>query len=271
MAAPGNLPRTPGDDYVRVGDVFSPLPRASPAAERFLAAGTTRIDLKDVPEFFTRDLVALHRASRTELTPAAAAVRIIEELPPPRFKLDADTPGWLDFDASYGHGSGLASLRQMADAARRGESHVQVGTGTFVRIDPEAVLATERLVEQLNASPVDGGYRVPAQQIGQLQDLAARVGGGQDVSAAFQRFLDELTGLELDPAAPLPAVVEQTLDGQGFDLRPYQRQGIQWLRWHAANGLHGLLADDMGLGKTAQTILAIRADYIERPRDRRTP
>src|SRR5262249_55329422 len=51
----------------------------------------------------------------------------------------------------------------------------------------------------------------------------------------------------------------------GFELRPYQRQGIQWLRWLAKNGLHGLLADDMGLGKTAQVILSIRADYVEHP------
>jgi len=267
LVASSDLHRTPDGGYVRVGDVFSPLPDPSPEVERFLTAGTIRIPLRDVPEFFARDLDALRIATRTDLTPAAAAVQIIEELPPPRFKLDADTPGWLDFDVSYGQAGSTASLRQAAEAARRGETYVQVGTSTFVRIDKSSVLETELLVEQLNTEPVDGGYRVPAERIGQLQDLATRVGGGQDVSVAFQRFLDDLTGLELDPAAPLPPVIEQTLVGQGFELRPYQRQGIQWLRWLATNGLHGLLADDMGLGKTAQTILAIRANYIERPQD----
>ncbi len=35
-------------------------------------------------------------------------------------------------------------------------------------------------------------------------------------------------------------------------LRPYQRDGINWLAFLRRFGLHGVLADDMGLGKTLQ-------------------
>ncbi|MDD0837625.1 DEAD/DEAH box helicase [Curvibacter sp. HBC61] len=42
--------------------------------------------------------------------------------------------------------------------------------------------------------------------------------------------------------------------GLGIALRPYQQQGLAWLQYLRAQGLHGVLADDMGLGKTAQTI-----------------
>jgi hypothetical protein len=37
-------------------------------------------------------------------------------------------------------------------------------------------------------------------------------------------------------------------------LRPYQKQGVYWLRFLEEAGLSGLLADEMGLGKTRQTL-----------------
>ena len=37
-------------------------------------------------------------------------------------------------------------------------------------------------------------------------------------------------------------------------LRPYQKQGVYWLRFLECSGLTGLLADEMGLGKTLQTL-----------------
>ena len=37
-------------------------------------------------------------------------------------------------------------------------------------------------------------------------------------------------------------------------LRPYQKQGVYWMRFLENAGLSGLLADEMGLGKTVQTL-----------------
>lgn len=37
-------------------------------------------------------------------------------------------------------------------------------------------------------------------------------------------------------------------------LRPYQKEGIKWMKYLHDNNLGGCLADDMGLGKTVQTI-----------------
>ncbi|MCL1910286.1 MAG: SNF2 family helicase, partial [Kiritimatiellaeota bacterium] len=41
-------------------------------------------------------------------------------------------------------------------------------------------------------------------------------------------------------------------------LRPYQRDGVAWLRFMEGNGLGGILADEMGLGKTVQTLAWLR-------------
>jgi superfamily II DNA or RNA helicase len=47
-----------------------------------------------------------------------------------------------------------------------------------------------------------------------------------------------------------PAIPE----GLKADLRPYQREGFEFLAFLSINGLGGVLADDMGLGKTLQAL-----------------
>lgn len=46
-------------------------------------------------------------------------------------------------------------------------------------------------------------------------------------------------------------------------LRPYQKDGFDWLSQLRANHFSGVLADDMGLGKTLQTITLLKAHYAE--------
>jgi superfamily II DNA or RNA helicase len=52
---------------------------------------------------------------------------------------------------------------------------------------------------------------------------------------------------------------------EGFEaeLRPYQRDGLDWLGFLAEAGLGGVLADDMGLGKTVQVLAHL---LVERAR-----
>ena len=47
------------------------------------------------------------------------------------------------------------------------------------------------------------------------------------------------------------------------ELRPYQRQGVTWLRLLAGGRLGGVLADDMGLGKTVQALAWLLAEKAE--------
>ena len=48
-------------------------------------------------------------------------------------------------------------------------------------------------------------------------------------------------------------------------LRPYQKQGVYWMRFLEESGMCGLLADEMGLGKTLQTLT-----WLSLPRTART-
>jgi superfamily II DNA or RNA helicase len=60
----------------------------------------------------------------------------------------------------------------------------------------------------------------------------------------LQALLDDFSGI---PSLPLPDDLTAT-------LRPYQQQGVDWLRFLRRAGMGGILADDMGLGKTIQAL-----------------
>ena len=46
-------------------------------------------------------------------------------------------------------------------------------------------------------------------------------------------------------------------------LRPYQKEGVYWMRFLEKSGLSGLLADEMGLGKTLQTLAWISLERTD--------
>ena len=52
-------------------------------------------------------------------------------------------------------------------------------------------------------------------------------------------------------------------------LRPYQKQGVYWMRFLEEAGLSGLLADEMGLGKTLQTLTWLSLPRSGNPAQRR--
>lgn len=60
---------------------------------------------------------------------------------------------------------------------------------------------------------------------------------------------------------PVPSTLQAT-------LRPYQLEGLHWLRQMRAWGCGGILADDMGLGKTVQVIALLCDFYLKKTEHR---
>lgn len=62
------------------------------------------------------------------------------------------------------------------------------------------------------------------------------------------------------------SVKEVTIPSQfKAELRPYQQQGVNWLRFLNEFNLGGILADDMGLGKTVQTLACLTIEKENNP------
>lgn len=153
------------------------------------------------------------------------------------------------------------------------EFQVEGGKGAPKTVDAAAVIRA--WTEGLGLVPLEGGGWAPlprawldkhGQRVADL--LAARQEDGRVANHA----LPELGALcELLEQPPPPGLDRLAPMLEGFErlappelpkdltatLRPYQLQGVSWLRFLRDAGLGGVLADDMGLGKTLQTLCVL--------------
>jgi superfamily II DNA or RNA helicase len=151
-------------------------------------------------------------------------------------------------DETGRRGVGRASPASVLRAWGRGDSVVALEEGGgFARL-PQDWLARhgDRLADLLGA--LDARGRVARHGLPDLAALCEEL--DQPPPPALDGLRPLLEGFESLPRAPLPPTLESV-------LRPYQRQGVDWLVFLRRAGLGALLADDMGLGKTLQALCAI--------------
>jgi len=160
----------------------------------------------------------------------------------------ASAPRDPEGDGTPGRGIGRVSPAAVLRAWGRGDSVVALEDGGgFARL-PQDWLARhgDRLADLLGA--LDARGRVARHGLPDLAALCDEL--DQPPPPALDGLRPLLEGFEGLPRAPLPPTLERV-------LRPYQRQGVDWLVFLRRAGLGALLADDMGLGKTLQTLCAI--------------
>ena len=153
---------------------------------------------------------------------------------------------WWWLAVEYGFGSQTVSLASILQARREGLPYLEV-PGGWIDLNAPAFRDLEDLVERqplLDAGEKAGRIRLSSSELLRLQ--AAAGVPVQTPEGDSAGLLDRL--LDMRPAAPF-----QRPRGLATEPRPYQRIGIEWLRFLWENRLAGLLCDDMGLGKTLQT------------------
>ena len=101
----------------------------------------------------------------------------------------------------------------------------------------------------------DGGGRIgfsrlDAADLAGLEERTGLIWRGGEALRELGQTLRQSGGI---PKAVVPESFQAT-------LRPYQRQGVDWLQFLGSAGLGGVLADDMGLGKTVQTLAHLMID-----------
>lgn len=146
-----------------------------------------------------------------------------------------------------GTGRGSASPEAVLRAWTRGESVVALDGGGFARLPEDWLrLYGDRVADLLAARDPKGRIARHA-----LPDLALLCDDlDEPPPPSLEGLRPLLDGFEGIPRTEVDAHLEEV-------LRPYQRQGVDWLVFLRRAGLGALLADDMGLGKTLQTLCAI--------------
>ena len=101
-----------------------------------------------------------------------------------------------------------------------------------------------------NALDARGVLRLPRARAAFLDRLASESALRWDVPERLRELAERLHDFSGIERAPIPKLFRGR-------LRPYQRDGLDWLQFLRAYGFGGILADDMGLGKSVQTIAHI--------------
>jgi superfamily II DNA or RNA helicase len=149
--------------------------------------------------------------------------------------------------------------------ARAGVLYLPLPDGRHVALPIERVRAIVGALIELHDDKVlrgDGRLDVSLGEAAGLAELESilrlRWLGGERLRALAER-LRSFAGVT---QVPVPA-------GLAAELRPYQREGLDWLQFLSRYELGGILADDMGLGKTVQTLAHIlaerRSGRLDRP------
>ncbi len=139
-----------------------------------------------------------------------------------------------------------------------------VGVSGFVRVPTDALRPwMAALLDLVGDRSHD--FRGDSLKLSRMDALRTSAALGEGAvwqgADALRAMVAQLRGASALPEVPLPASVQAS-------LRPYQRQGLNWLQFLRAHGLAGVLADDMGLGKTLQTLAHIQ---VEKDAGRLTP
>jgi superfamily II DNA or RNA helicase len=166
----------------------------------------------------------------------------------PRFEITSSGVQWFDlgvvFSSSGGEQFSAAEIQRLILS---GQSHTRLKNGKMAVIDTGAVEELQEVL--LDCAPRQNarGYQIANAQAGFLEaTLRQHKDWKVQAPAAWRERAAKQSGeakLECPPLGDLETV-----------LRPYQKQGVAWLRFLRENGFGGTLADEMGLGKTLQTL-----------------
>lgn len=153
----------------------------------------------------------------------------------------------LDFDTGGFPPEELEALYQSLLKRKR---YYRLSDGRYLPLDGSSCETLAEMAHMLQLSPKDldsGQVRLPAFRALYLNSLLS---GREDIQVRRDRWFREM----IRNFKSVPEGGYLLPEGLEDVLRPYQKEGFQWLKTLGSYGFGGILADEMGLGKTLQMI-----------------
>ncbi|MFU8780690.1 MAG: DEAD/DEAH box helicase [Kiritimatiellia bacterium] len=169
-----------------------------------------------------------------------------------------DDDRWFDvsFDFEDTQGASIKAA-DVHNALRKGEAAIEQN-GRVVLIDTTAVTDMLEVFDDCGTSQdgAPGCFRLSAVYAPYVEaSLRALDAVDMEAEPLWLKQAELANRLQPPGEAPIPAHLQTT-------LRPYQRDGVQWLYNLEHRGFSGLLADEMGLGKTLQTLTWLQMERV---------
>lgn len=171
--------------------------------------------------------------------------------------VESEHRDWFDLGVILTVGGRDVPFGPLFKALSSGKKKLLLADSSYLALDHPALDELRELIAE--AQSLDEWESGPGIRISRYQTaLWAEFEDLADVAEPAVSWRETVAALgavnEIEPVA-LPNGLDAT-------LRPYQREGFNWLAFLWRHALGGVLADDMGLGKTVQA-LALIAHAIE--------
>jgi superfamily II DNA or RNA helicase len=205
-----------------------------------------------VLNFFAREFPKLQREWNVTLEEKLerSTTQKLERIEP-QFRITSGIQ-WFDLGVVFASSGGETfSAADIQRLLLSGQSHTRLKSGKLAIIDTGAVDELQEVLLDCAPQQHAQGYRISNTQAGFLEStLRQHAGWRVQAPTAWRERAAQQHGearLDCPPLGDLENV-----------LRPYQKQGVAWLRFLGTNGFGGILADEMGLGKTLQALAFLR-------------
>jgi SNF2 family DNA or RNA helicase len=203
--------------------------------------------------FFARDLPRLQKEWKVSLGSRFQHVTRNVERITPKLEIIGSGEDWFDFSFSVGPAGGQQfSTTEIQRLLQVGQSFTRLRDGQLAILDTEGLEEFQAILRDCDpAQSRPGIFRIERSQAAYVDAAFGELAGAFIQSTPewdnWTRAQRQLVPLEPEPLGSLEGI-----------LRPYQKEGVYWLRFLSRNGLGGVLADEMGLGKTLQTLAFLR-------------
>ena len=164
--------------------------------------------------------------------------------------VESERRDWFDLGLVIAVGERRLPFSEILRALSRGQTRMLLPDKTYFSLEHplfdklrELVSEASQLHDKTNELRIT---RYQASLWEELDELATHTEGPDSWHSGVAALMNVAEAGPVD----LPA-------GLRAELRPYQREGFEWLAMLWRNGLGGVLADDMGLGKTLQALALI--------------
>ena len=176
---------------------------------------------------------------------------------------DPDRNDWFDLAVEVSVDGETIEFARLFSALSNDEELLVLESGTWLRLERPEFAKLRALIDEARGLADHKGsstLRINRFQSSWWDELTG-LGVVEHQSARWLSSVSRLRELSA------PERVEPS-DSLTASLRPYQREGLDWLAFLYQHRLGGILADDMGLGKTVQT-LALFLHVLDRSPDAR--
>ena len=225
-----------------------------------------------VLNFLGEGLPALRRLGwHTELSPALG--RFLDATPTVGAAVIVrDAPaGAIDvtysFTAAREGATAAVSPVEVQAAINRGDAYI-MHDGAVTLLDRRGIEEMHRVfrdVASAGSGRADGSFRVAAVHGAYVKSVLDRLDSFDLDDSRAPDWRQRADICNRQGGTKIEPVALGRLEGV---LRPYQKEGVYYLRYLEESALAGLLADEMGLGKTLQTLTWLslpRADGVQGP------